>query len=359
MFGAPKQFGTANPFGQQPQTTPSAFGKTTSAFGQPAFGQQNTSLFGSPQPQAGIFGSQAAPGFGATAAPAFGQTAPAQPAFGCELKHAPSIQFINFLLFRSVIRSSATADLAVRPKSTAQHISLRPDFDIRIRRSKDRRVWIRGHPAHITVRATSDIDDERRLRHEYLRQHDSLGLRAAAAGHGIERHGHREVPAALWNRYPREKRPNEQRQHSAALHHCDERVRAQKFGGTALGRLLSESQGAASGLRATQWRHVRIDGAFVGHVWCASVSAVVRPLRATAADQHARRLRCATNIHLRRSTIRVRPKPSFCVPVVEPIRKTGGNRIRSNSACFRSGPAGGSGWPVRQFVRCASDVSKH
>lgn len=101
MFGAPKQFGAANPFGQQQQAAPSAFGKTTSAFGQPAFGQQNTSLFGSAQPATGgIFGSPtAAPAFGATATPGFGQTAPAQPAFGSKfisLRHC-CFRYLNFL----------------------------------------------------------------------------------------------------------------------------------------------------------------------------------------------------------------------------------------------------------------------
>lgn len=84
MFGAPKQFGAANPFGQQPQQQQSAFGKPAGSFGTPpAFGQQNTSLFGATQPSTGIFGSTAAPSFGAATAPAFGQAAPTQNAFGC------------------------------------------------------------------------------------------------------------------------------------------------------------------------------------------------------------------------------------------------------------------------------------
>lgn len=81
MFGAPKQFGSPNPFGQQQQPT---FGKPAgSAFGQaPAFGQQNT-MFGAQQPVSGVFGATPAPTFGATAAPAFGQAATTQSAFGC------------------------------------------------------------------------------------------------------------------------------------------------------------------------------------------------------------------------------------------------------------------------------------
>lgn len=82
MFGGAKQtFGAAaatpafgfsgaaaaSPFGAQ-----SSFGKPANAgFGQaPAFGQQqNTSLFGAPQPAAGgLFGATATPSFGAPAA---------------------------------------------------------------------------------------------------------------------------------------------------------------------------------------------------------------------------------------------------------------------------------------------------
>lgn len=83
MFGPPKQFGT-NPFGQQQTPQQSAFGKPANAFGQPpAFGQQNTSLFGASTPATGIFGQTAAPAFGSTAAPTFGQPAQTQSAFGC------------------------------------------------------------------------------------------------------------------------------------------------------------------------------------------------------------------------------------------------------------------------------------
>lgn len=80
MFGAPKQFGAASPFGQQQQQQQPSFAKPANAFGQPtAFGQQ-PSMFGSPQQSTGMFGSPqaaAASAFGPTAAPAFG-AAPGQ-----------------------------------------------------------------------------------------------------------------------------------------------------------------------------------------------------------------------------------------------------------------------------------------
>lgn len=82
MFGPPKQFGNANPFGAQQQST---FGKPpTNAFGQTStFGQQSTSLFGSTQPAAGVFGATQTPAFGATQTPSFGApTATTQSGFG-------------------------------------------------------------------------------------------------------------------------------------------------------------------------------------------------------------------------------------------------------------------------------------
>lgn len=92
MFGGPKQFG-ANPFGQQQAPQQPAFGKPANAFGQPpAFGQQNTSLFGASPPATGIFGQTAAPAFGATTAPTFGQAAPTQSAFGSKFLALRSCQ---------------------------------------------------------------------------------------------------------------------------------------------------------------------------------------------------------------------------------------------------------------------------
>lgn len=64
-FGFTNSQQTASPFAQ------SAFGKpATTTFGQPtsAFGQQpnTSSVFGTPQQPAGLFGSAATPAFGAT-----------------------------------------------------------------------------------------------------------------------------------------------------------------------------------------------------------------------------------------------------------------------------------------------------